>query len=139
VSSRQLGQLVWDMTYVKNSHFDFIVPIPLHWTRFARRGFNQSYEMAKVIGKKSGKPVVKLIRRIRITKYQASLSQSMRAENVKKAFILKGKQLNLYQGKHLLLVDDLLTTGSTVMAVARELYKLKPASITVVVACRVSS
>lgn len=135
VSANQLGQLLWQMTYLKNVHFDFIVPIPLHWTRFARRGFNQAEQMAKIISKQTGKPVANILRRTKKTKLQASLDKVGRAENVKGAFVLKQKVM---QGKTILLVDDLCTTGATLRFAARCLYQLQPASIIAAVACRVT-
>jgi len=137
VSSRQLGQLIWDMTYLKNVSFDFIVPIPLHWTRFAKRGFNQAHEMAKRIALNSGKPALQVLKRSKKTKFQSTLKKAMREQNLKNSFVVVQKYAEHIQGKHILIVDDLLTTGATVRCAARELYKLKPASITLAVACRV--
>ena len=136
VSATQLGQLMWDMTYIRNVTFDCIVPIPLHWSRFAKRGFNQAHEMAKIISRESGKPVVQLIKRVRRTKYQAGLAQDLRTSNVQSAFDLHGDETQ-FRGKHILLIDDLMTTGSTIKAAAKKLYKVKPASISALVACRV--
>ncbi len=137
VASNQLGQLMWELTNISQVPFDYIVPIPLHWTRFAKRGFNQAHEMAKVLGTKSGKPVVRLLKRIKMTQFQAALDPRQRLVNVKDAFKLTTVDADQYKDKHLLIVDDLMTTGSTLRAAARELTALKPASITVIVVCRV--
>lgn len=140
VASRQLGQLMWEMTYIKNVPFDFIVPIPLHWMRYSWRGYNQAEEMAKELACRSGKTMCNLLKRVRYAPFQSAVAPEKRVENVKGVFELKipkeGREL--YQGKHLLLVDDLLTTGATVRAAAKELNKLKPASITIIVAARVT-
>lgn len=140
VASRQLGQLMWELTYIKNVPFDLIVPIPLHWKRFAWRGYNQSEEMAHELASKKNVPVVNLLKRTRHTPFQSVGSMEKRVENVKEAFLLKiPKELRAdYVGKHILLIDDLLTTGATIRAAAKELNKLKPASITVIVAARVT-
>lgn len=137
VASRQLGELMWEMSYVQHAQFDCIVPVPLHWTRYARRGFNQAEEMGKVIAEKSGKPVVNILKRVKRTKFQAACSAVQRVGNLKEAFELNVSDATAYQGKHLLLIDDLMTTGSTLKVAASELILLKPASITVLVACRV--
>jgi len=137
VASRQLGELMWEMTYVQHTEFDYIVPVPLHWTRYTRRGFNQAQEMGIVIAQKSGKPMVNLLKRVKRTKLQASCSALQRAGNLKDAFELNVRDATEYEGKHLLLIDDLMTTGSTLKVAAQELVLLKPASITVLVACRV--
>jgi len=140
VASRQLGQLVWEMTYIKNVPFDVIVPIPLHWMRYSWRGYNQSEEMAKELSHRSGKPVYNFLKRVRYAPFQSAVSPEKRVENVKGVFELKdSKEARLYyKGKHILLVDDLLTTGATIRAAAKELNKLKPASITIIVAARVT-
>jgi len=139
VTSRRLGQLIWDMTYVSNVDFDVIIPIPLHWSRFATRGFNQAKEIASVISKKSGKPIRDILKRKKMTKRQSGLTAKKRIENLAKAFALRGNASELadYRGKNLLLVDDLMTTGSTMLVAARTLVALHPGSITAAVASRV--
>ncbi len=139
VASRQLGQLMWQMTYIKNAPFDVIVPIPLHWMRYSWRGYNQAEEMAKVLSAYSHKPVINLLKRTRYAPFQSAVTPDRRVENVKDVFVLnmKDEGRSAFKGKHLLLVDDLLTSGATIRAAAKELNKLKPASITVIVASRV--
>jgi len=136
-ASRQLGQILWKMSNVKNVDFDYIVPISLHWTRFARRGFNQAEEIAQVLAEESGKPVINLLKRQKRTDYQSQLVFAQRSENLKNAFVLSKVEKNKYNNKHLLLVDDLMTTGATLQTGARELLKLKPRVITAAVVCRV--
>lgn len=137
LASVQLSELIWEMTNLKNINFDYLVPIPLHWARFAKRGFNQTEVIASALSVKSNKPVINILKRARYTSYQFSLSASERNENVKGAFVLNGENLINYAGSNLVLVDDLLTSGSTLISAAKELVKLKPASISAVVACRV--
>ena len=137
LASKQLGELMWQMTTLKNHSFDYLVPVPLHWTRYAKRGFNQTEVIASVLSKHSGKPVANILQRTRYTAYQSTLSVSERNKNVKKAFELNGNNLTGYVGSNLVLVDDLLTSGSTLISAGKELIKLSPASISAVVACRV--
>ncbi len=132
-----LGSIIWDMSYARYLPMDYLIPIPLHWTRRAWRGFNQTEEMAKAIAKKSGKPVAHLLTRVKRTHFQSELAAPERAGNVAQAFALTAHDMSIYQGKHLVLVDDLMTTGSTLQSAARELIALKPASIAALVACRV--
>jgi len=114
------------------------VPIPLHFTRFASRGFNQAQEIARVLSQKSDKNIAPILKRTKITKRQSKLTQEGRSENVKHAFSLRASDtISQYTGKHLLLVDDLMTTGSTLTAAAKKLRELQPRAITAVVACRV--
>ncbi len=135
--SVQLGEIIWDMTNIRYGNFDYIVPIPLHWTRFAKRGYNQAAEIAQVIGQKSNKPVIEMLKRVRQTKFQSELAYKKRQENVRNAFVLSAKEKDAYKNKHIVLVDDLMTTGATLKVAARELLKLKPRQITGVVVCRV--
>jgi ComF family protein len=137
VASTQLGTLVWEMTVISQLPVDYFIPVPLHWSRFAKRGFNQAHEIANVLAHKADKPVVNLLKRVRATQFQATLSVDDRATNLTDALVLKPCDQAAYQGKHLVLVDDLMTTGSTLKNAARQLLKLKPASLTAVVACRV--
>ena len=133
----QLGRLVWDHTCFSTTQADYIIPIPLHWSRFTSRGFNQAEQIARVLAQKKEIPMVKILKRIKKTAFQADLSAPERQANVKDAFELVCADVERFHNKHLVLVDDLLTTGSTVKSAARELLALKPASITVVVAARV--
>ena len=137
VTCRKLGQLIWDHTYIKHVEFDFVVAIPLHIKRFASRGFNQAQEIANVIGAQNGKRVVNILNRNKNTVRQSDLSVEKRYNNVQNAFCLNIKNVDSYKGKNLLIVDDLMTTGSTIKAAARKLSQLKPKTITAVVACRV--
>lgn len=135
VASALLGELIWDLTHVRHAQFDCIVPVPLHWTRYAYRGYNQAEEIAKVLSAKSGKPVVHMLARGKRTPILATFSLAKREEAVEDAFRLTSRA-NQYAGKHILMVDDVLTTGATLKSALRVLRTNKPASVTVVVACR---
>jgi len=141
VSSYKLGELIWELTYLKNAEFDIIVPIPLHWQRYAQRGFNQAEKMAQAISQKSGKPVINLLRRKKMTKRQSGLTPEKRILNLSRAFELTGdvlEDIKNYKNKKILIVDDLFTTGSTIKFATKELLKLKPAQVIVAVAARVT-
>ncbi len=136
-ASMQLGELLWDKTVLSSLDYDIITPIPLHWTRYALRGFNQAQTIAQVIQKKKKVPLLYLLKRVKKTLFQFDLSSASRGTNVKNAFELCVADRNIYKDKHILLVDDLMTTGATIREAAKELLKLKPRKISVVVACRV--
>lgn len=137
-ASRLLGQLMWEQTDIQHQPFDYIVPIPLHWTRYAWRGYNQAQEMAEVISTLSKKPMINLLKRSKKTITQFALSKEDRSHNVKSAFaVAKYIDPRLFKDKHILLIDDLLTTGSTLQEATRALLKLKPARISALVAARV--
>ena len=133
--SFQLGELIWDMSYIRQQSFDIIVPIPLHWSRYAWRGYNQAESIAHVIAEKSGKPVVSLLARTRRTPFQSYVAAYKRKSNVEHVFALRNA--DQYTNKKILLVDDLMTTGSTLKYAAKQLISLKPESINAVVAARV--
>lgn len=133
-----LAELIWRCTPLAQHACDCLVPIPLHWTRHMRRGFNQAAEMALILSKKRACSSQNLLKRVRVTRYQASLTAQERAINLADAFVLNLNQQdkNFYAGKHLVLIDDLMTTGSTLKSAAKVLLTLKPASIKAFVACR---
>lgn len=114
---------------------DFIVPVPLHWTRYAYRGFNQAHLMAQKVSEQIHRPVVRMVRRTRLTKLQLFLSKEERYHNVRSSMQLAA-HTPLHMRKHILIVDDLMTTGSTLQEVARALAPLRPASLTALVLCR---
>lgn len=130
-----LGQLMWEKTALPYIVVDCFVPIPLHWTRRFKRGFNQAELLAQALSKKSQAPVFNILNRVKKTQYQARLEKEDRNVNVKNAFELKNYPESL-QGKHVMLVDDLCTTGSTAIEAAKVIAKQKPASISLIVACR---
>jgi ComF family protein len=133
----QLGQLLWEYTPIKYMPCDVIVPVPLHWTRYAWRGYNQAEEMARVVARNLQKPLVSLVRRTHKTEFQSKIPFASRHDNVRDVFQLSVSTPNLYHGKHIIIVDDLMTSGATIRMVAQELSKMQPASITGIVACRV--
>lgn len=133
---QDLGQLLWDMTDLKYQQFDGIVPIPLHWTRYAWRWFNQSEEIAQIVANKSNKPLVHLLKRTKKTAFQTGLSRQERSHNIKNVFCLSDNA-SVYRNKHILLVDDVLTTGATLKEAVQVIRKIKPASITIAVVARV--
>jgi ComF family protein len=136
-ASVQLGELIWEKTCFKYAHADILVPIPLHWSRQAWRGYNQAQEIAHALARKKGCSVISLLKRVRHTPFQSKLPATKRGENLAGAFALvSGIDPAAYRGKHIILVDDLMTTGSTLREAARVLRSLKPASITAVVAAR---
>ncbi len=136
-ASTQLGKLMADMPVLQHIPIDCFVPIPLHWTRFAKRGFNQAQEIANVLARTTHKPVVNLLTRSKQTTLQLKLSRAERVQNLADAFSIAGGDLTAYHGKHLVLVDDVMTTGTTLQLSARQLLQLKPASLVAVVVCRV--
>lgn len=140
LASRHLARLILALTPLRTTPVDFFVPVPLHWTRYSSRGFNQAHEMAKFLGKELNIPVLRLIRRSRRTAFQWTLSHKERGQNVSGAFDFSWwyciAGTGVLQDKHIVLVDDLCTTGSTLVQIAKIIAKANPASVTAVVGCR---
>lgn len=110
---------------------DLLVPVPLHFLRQFARGFNQAEIIARQVSGGSGKPVVLAVSRVRHTPSQTQLTKQERRNNVRKAFrLLKPDAI---RGKHVVLIDDVMTTGATLQTVARTLRAAKPASISALV------
>jgi len=117
--------------HVNYSDIDAIVPVPLHWRRYMRRGFNQALELVRFTSRKLNIPILKRnLRRIRYTIPQVYLAPKERPANIKGAFrVMNPDQV---RGKRLMLVDDVLTTGSTMNECAQVLKEAGAAEITVV-------
>ena len=99
---------------------DLIIPIPLHALKKAERGFNQSDEIAKGLSKTLKLAYSsRVVKRIRFTKTQTQFSLSERKENISNAFkVMRKKSIN---GKNIILVDDVITTGATTSECAKVL------------------
>lgn len=136
-SSAQLGYLCSQTIKELNLNIiDYIIPVPLHWLRYFKRGYNQAEIMAQEISKELNIEILNCVKRINNTKYQSLLSKEERANNVKNAFTLDSKLAKSIKAKHLLVVDDLFTTGSTVTSIIKTIIKEKPSQITVIVGAR---
>lgn len=99
----------------------FIIPVPLHKKRLRERGFNQAMELARPISKKLGIPIdYKSCQRIRHTAAQSTLLAKHRVMNVKNAFAIRKHKNPSYQ--HIALLDDVMTTGHTLIELSRTLY-----------------
>ena len=111
---------------------DILVPVPLHLRRHIMRGYNQADVIARRIGRVCRIPVLHAARRVRNTETQTHLSQARRSANVRGAFALKRGARRLF-GKHVVLVDDVMTTAATLRELGRTLKQTAPASLSVLV------
>jgi ComF family protein len=120
-----LGRLlVSPMTAPLIAEADVIVPVPLAWRRLVWRRFNQAAHLARAAGARCEKPVAldTLIRQ-RATLAQVGLTRVQRRDNVRGAFrVAKSKRAGI-EGKRVLLIDDVITTGSTIDAASRALLR----------------
>lgn len=109
---------------------DLLVPVPLHRRRLWGRRFNQAGELAKVVGRERGIPIAHeaLVRR-KATRSQVGLSVSERARNLSGAFRVETEGRALVAGKRVVVVDDVMTTGSTLNSAARVLRRAGAAEV----------
>lgn len=112
-----------------------IIPVPLHWWRRCLRGYNQSEVLAQALAHRLRIPCKPgWLRRVRNTPQQVSQSNTARRENVRNAFT--ASRWAEVRGKTILLVDDVLTTGSTASDAARALRKAGASHVAVAVLAR---
>jgi len=119
----------------RDQKFDVVVPMPLHWRRRWQRGFNQSELLARLTARRCGIPMVNAVRRTRATAAQAGLSNARRRENVAGAFRVRKPQA--VEGRRVLLIDDVMTTGATASACALALKRGGASSVTLLALARV--
>ena len=114
--------------------FDWLVPVPLHAARRREREFNQAGELARLVADRHGERVLHALRRVRYTTTQTRLDREERMQNLRNAFRVRHRRT--VSGSHLILVDDVFTTGSTVDECARVLKKAGAASVRVITVAR---
>lgn len=100
---------------------DCIIPIPLHWTRRLRRGFNQAQLVAHFLANDLGIPCSTSLRRKRQTGHQARLDAEARLRNLRRAFDVPERLKHLVDNRTVLLLDDVFTTGATLDAASQVL------------------
>ncbi len=117
---RQYGKMLLESEYFNS--VDVILPVPLHPSKLKKRGYNQSEIFARGISESTHKPVdtVTLVRKY-ASESQTRKSRQNRWENVKEIFSLENSVT--FQNKHVLLVDDVITTGATIESCVNELLK----------------
>jgi len=114
------------------STFDTIVAVPLHWTRYRSRGYNQAEWFARGIASAAQIDLLpSALYRSRSTGTQTKLDRAERQKNMKNAFGVKACCASLVQGKRILLTDDVITTGATAGACADALLEAGCVSVSV--------
>ncbi|MDQ5890676.1 MAG: competence protein ComFC [Candidatus Dependentiae bacterium] len=141
-AAQQLGRLAATYCIEKSLTYDLIIPVPLHWSRYLMRGYNQAAVMAQYIALPTGGRCVQPCVRTRATKHQKLLEGRARKANVVGAFGRSwywsfDRMATAIQGKKVLLVDDVYTTGHTLNEFARVIARFKPSRLETLVACRV--
>ncbi len=126
VNERALQQLI-HQAELPWPHCDLLCPLPVHWLRRWQRGFDQGERLANLLGQQWQRPVVQALTRYRPTPHQQGLTRSQRQRNLRQAFRCRAR----IQGRHILLIDDVMTTGSTAREASRVLLDAGAASVQV--------
>ncbi len=126
---KQLGN---ELLHSPIRDIDIIIPVPLHKTKRIQRGYNQSEIIANGVGRILKKPVMtNLLYRTVNTKTQTKKSRYERWENIKDVFELQNK--SCLKRKHVLLVDDVITTGATLESCALTITKQEDVTVSIAV------
>ena len=116
---------------------ELLIPVPLHPRRLLKRRYNQAALLARKLGHETGKPtLVDGLIRTRHTQQQAGLNREERAQNVQGVFVVNAKKIHHIQGKRIVLVDDVMTTGATVRACAIALREAGAADVSILTLAR---
>lgn len=119
---------------IARQRVDLLVPVPLHARRMREREFNQAEVLARLLTARTGVVTENCLERVRYTTTQTRFDRAERMENLRNAFGMR-KTANV-RGRHLVLVDDVLTTGSTLDECARVLLRAGAASVRAITVAR---
>jgi ComF family protein len=125
--AHMMFERIKDIDWIKD--IDVIIPLPLHWSRQMKRGYNQSEVLARYLGKALKKPVEThcIVRKVK-TKSQARQGKD-RWQNMDSAFVVR--KPHLINGKHILIIDDVITSGSSLANCLRSTNTVKNCTISV--------
>ncbi len=109
------GELLCDAMHQLPDDIDALLPVPLHWRRRTWRGFNQAWEICRPIRQQYRLPLLGNVHRVRATRSQSGLDAAQRKRNLQHAFRIRRP----IDARHVLIVDDVITTGQTTLRLAR--------------------
>lgn len=132
--ARTLGEVAADLWLESNEKVDMIVPTPLHWTRQFLRGYNQSELLAEIIADRAKIPCNKVLKRKKMTSKQANLDRKQRKKNLIGAFSVKKGAI--CRNRTILLLDDVMTTGTTLTSAASALLESGAKQVKILVLAR---
>ncbi|MEI7783057.1 MAG: ComF family protein [Betaproteobacteria bacterium] len=118
---------------------DLVLPLPLSTQRLAERGFNQAWELAQALHKRSLCPArlsARVLLRLRHTQAQSELPRSQRLSNVRGAFWIEPEHGHFVRGRQVVLIDDVMTSGASLSAAALTLLEAGALGIQAMVVAR---
>lgn len=121
---------------------DLIVPMPLSAERLQSRGFNQAWALTRALARQAGTPArldARLLLRVKHTQPQTTLQREARLANVRNAFQLDPLRAQVVAGRHVVLVDDVMTSGASLFTAAEVLRAAGAAQITAIAFARTSA
>lgn len=121
-----LAQLMLPKTQSLIQDADYVLPLPLHRRRFFKRRFNQSAELARYLTRRAGhrgKLNTKLLLRRKNTESQGHKTKAQRIQSMRGAFFVPPDQKHHVMGRHILIIDDVQTTGASLSSAARSLKR----------------
>lgn len=130
--SAELAKFIIKENIDKN--IDIVIPVPMHWFKKWKRGYNQAELLAKDVSQIINKPMYNALVRTKYTKPQFNLKKQERYENLENMFDLNRKYVDVIKGKRILLIDDIATTCSTANQCAKVLKTLKIKTVVVTLA-----
>jgi len=122
VFGKALGKLWLESTRLDNP--DLIVPVPLHSKRMYKRGYNQSLIFAQAISSVLKKPILQALQKTKHTETQTHKTRKDRVTSIASSIKVKGQPF--LHNKHVMLVDDVLTTGATIEVCAKAIQRYEP-------------
>lgn len=127
-----LAELLWRVRDELPGDIDSLLPVPLHWRRHAMRGFNQATELCRVLRQRCDIPILHDVRRVRATSFQSGLDADARRRNLRQAFASGGH----IAAQHVLIIDDVITTGETCRQLAKVAIKAGAKKVSVLAVAR---
>ena len=129
-----MGKLLLNKLQDIDVNFDYITYVPCSNRKLKDREFNQCEVLGKYLYKNTGISCIELLKKADKIKEQKFLTAKERKENIKNAFLLIKR--DKLEGKKVLLIDDVITTGATLEACVKELKKIKDIKLTILVVAK---
>lgn len=128
-AGRMVGGALGEQMLAWGIAADFLVPVPLHKAKLRERGFNQAESIARGISDVTGWQVCDALKRKRYTRTQTKLNTEERKKNMEDAFDIPDRKRDVLKGRRCVIVDDVITTGATILACAAAIRESEAVSV----------